>query len=133
MTDAPVDPSNPCGGCGARCCKGEVIWLMPERGDVLDNYTRMPGINPLTGRPGFFIPQTPVTKHCVYLGEDDRCTVYDHRPVVCRHFTCWEAYDLTPRPERRRRVRQGVGNPAIYERGKHVLIAMGRRPGNDDR
>jgi Fe-S-cluster containining protein len=25
---------------------------------------------------------------CVFLGEDDRCTVYDDRPMNCRRFQC---------------------------------------------
>lgn len=25
---------------------------------------------------------------CVFLGEDDRCTIYDDRPVNCRRFQC---------------------------------------------
>jgi Fe-S-cluster containining protein len=25
---------------------------------------------------------------CVHLGEDGRCTVYEHRPTVCRTYDC---------------------------------------------
>ena len=25
---------------------------------------------------------------CVFLGEDDRCTIYDDRPMNCRRFQC---------------------------------------------
>lgn len=127
MTDAPIDPKNPCGGCGARCCRGEAILLMPEAGDVVENYTRVYGTHPGTGRSGFFIPQTPETQRCVYLADDDRCSIYDHRPVLCRTFTCWEYVDHTPRAERRRRLKLGATNPDIEQRGHHVLVAMGRR------
>ena len=29
---------------------------------------------------------------CVFLGEDDRCTVYDDRPINCRRFQCVSGY-----------------------------------------
>lgn len=29
---------------------------------------------------------------CVFLGDDDRCTIYEDRPVNCRQFECIRAY-----------------------------------------
>ena len=29
---------------------------------------------------------------CVFLGGDDRCTIYDDRPVNCRRFQCVTGY-----------------------------------------
>jgi Fe-S-cluster containining protein len=29
---------------------------------------------------------------CIFLGEDDRCTIYGDRPVNCRRFECVRAY-----------------------------------------
>lgn len=29
---------------------------------------------------------------CVYLGEDDRCTIYESRPERCREFNCVNGY-----------------------------------------
>lgn len=29
---------------------------------------------------------------CVFLGEDDRCTIYEDRPVNCRRFQCVDAF-----------------------------------------
>jgi Fe-S-cluster containining protein len=31
---------------------------------------------------------------CIFLGEDDRCTVYEDRPVNCRRFECVKGYHL---------------------------------------
>lgn len=125
--DPPIDPANPCGGCKARCCKGEQIWLMPEYGDVVEDYTRLPGINPLTGREGYFVPQTPMSNRCVYLGEDDLCSIYEHRPAICRTFTCWSVAAEHPIAEQVKRVIAGTASAAVYNRGRRVLIAMGKR------
>lgn len=29
---------------------------------------------------------------CIFLGDNDRCTIYDDRPVNCRRFDCVRAY-----------------------------------------
>jgi Fe-S-cluster containining protein len=31
---------------------------------------------------------------CAFLGEDDRCTIYEDRPVNCRRFQCVSGYHL---------------------------------------
>ncbi len=49
---------------------------------------------------------------CIFLGEDDRCTIYDDRPMNCRRFQCVRSFhqngaDLTRHGEfllRNRRV-----------------------------
>jgi Fe-S-cluster containining protein len=31
---------------------------------------------------------------CAFLGEDDRCTIYEDRPVNCQRFQCVSGYHL---------------------------------------
>lgn len=45
---------------------------------------------------------------CVYLGDDNRCSIYDRRPQVCRNFNCkngWEIAMTCPPP--RQETQQG--------------------------
>lgn len=30
---------------------------------------------------------------CQFLGDDDRCTIYDDRPAACRQFECVDHFD----------------------------------------
>jgi Fe-S-cluster containining protein len=34
-----------------------------------------------------------VEGRCQFLGEDDRCTIYDDRPGACRAFQCVSAFN----------------------------------------
>jgi len=40
---------------------------------------------------------------CQFLGEDDRCTIYDDRPVSCRLFQCVSDFN-----------RDGAGKHGIF-------------------
>jgi Fe-S-cluster containining protein len=33
---------------------------------------------------------------CIYLDEDDRCSIYSWRPIVCRNFSCDKGFSLEP-------------------------------------
>lgn len=38
------------------------------------------------------LPYTP-TGRCHFLGDDDRCTIYEDRPSACRAFECTRHFD----------------------------------------
>jgi Fe-S-cluster containining protein len=49
---------------------------------------------------------------CIFLGDDDRCTIYEDRPANCRRFECTRAYHLGGRDV----TRHGIflqRNPAV--------------------
>ena len=47
---------------------------------------------------------------CQFLGDDDRCTIYDDRPRACRQFQCIESYNA-----------DGIGRHALFlQRNPHV-------------
>ncbi len=93
-----------CTGCG-NCCKDPLLPLTDEDLSVLSRHT---GRDPLdlvkfVGADDIDMDDEPegfallkqgrramVLKHarggCMYLGDDNRCTVYTHRPLGCRIF-----------------------------------------------
>ena len=54
---------------------------------------------------------------CTFLGDDDRCTIYDDRPTNCRRFQCVTGYHNSG---------STVGRHAPFlERNRHVLALLG--------
>lgn len=115
----------PCGGC-TLCCRDEVIYLFPERGDDWSKYQTRPMYNPLLGHQGIALQQRP-DGSCVYLGEGG-CTIWADRPIICRSYSCIDQYLRTPRAERRRRERADEGDghsKRIFNRGRELAIQTG--------
>ena len=51
-----------------------------------------------------------VNGRCQFLGEDDRCLIYEDRPQSCRAFQCVTSYN-----------QDGVGNHGVFlERNPQV-------------
>jgi Fe-S-cluster containining protein len=89
-----------CNGCTA-CCRGfQVIMLHPNEGDVPENYDPIklqqhPTLNGAPWPDGLLPDEWKeklILKHkengdCIYL-EENGCTIYDKRPVICRSFDC---------------------------------------------
>jgi len=79
--EAPADV--PCGGCTACCTSSQFVHIGPDETDTLAHIPAellfpaplLPKGNVLLGYDG--------RGHCPMLA-DDRCTIYEHRPVVCR-------------------------------------------------
>ena len=70
-------PPPPCADCQAACCtqQGSIaISLQPEELNSYehDNDQQI----------------TMVNGRCYYLNEDNRCSIYDKRPQICRSFNC---------------------------------------------
>lgn len=116
MSDPLADRDVPCGSCSL-CCRDQAVQLLPEQGDDWRQYKTVwaKGMN---GRPARFIPQ--VNGACVYL-VDDKCSIHDRRPKLCRMFDCRDQYRTTPRALRRSRVKQGLLDPKILARGRELL------------
>lgn len=85
----------PCDRCFAACCKqnGHDYAVLLE-GDELRKFaafsievkvhagSRIASERVLSYRSG----------RCVFLGPDDRCTIYDDRPAACRRFECLSGF-----------------------------------------
>jgi Fe-S-cluster containining protein len=105
----------PCNGCTA-CCRHALIVLIPEEGDLAAIYETQDVLSPLTGHPAKALLQTREGA-CIYLG-DGGCTIYDHRPVICKAFDCRRYFlDFHTREERRRAMRTGMADPAVIRAG----------------
>lgn len=106
----------PCNGCKA-CCGMDAVILREDYGDVLDNYVYEKKVIPGWG----LVPVLPkVDRHCYYLGPDG-CTIHDHAPAMCRVFDCRKFYQRFTRPERRRMVREGLADQAVFDAGRQRL------------
>lgn len=115
------DRQVPCGTC-TLCCRGEAIELRPERGDdpaKLGLENLRPGHSFIDGRPTHFVRQTE-DGACIFLGEAG-CTIHDRAPFLCRFYDCREAYLMTPRRERKRRVALGIADQKLYDRGRELV------------
>ena len=65
--------------CGARCCSFTVGL---SKQDVIEG--KLPWV---LERP-YELPRDPQTKRCICAGENGACTVYEHRPGLCRQYDC---------------------------------------------
>lgn len=70
----------PCDGCGARCCRLNRIELLPGVDDPAQYRT--------TASRGALVLERRADGACGYLGEDDRCTIHDRAPMMCRTYDC---------------------------------------------
>ena len=108
------DAVPPCESCVAPCCSAFVIFLTPEEyessflgehavkitPEMQEQFTGValaPSVvsvlaaknSPLTkGSPDIHMLEGAIGVTCPFLGEDKRCSIYEHRPWVCRTYTC---------------------------------------------
>jgi len=83
---------SPCHLCVAACCKqnGHAYAVLLE-GDERRKFGPF-AVDARVSDDGGIVAVEKVLPYrdgrCVFLGEDDRCLVYDDRPVNCRRFQC---------------------------------------------
>ena len=79
--------SPPCEQCQAYCCKqrGHDFAVLLEESEV-ERFD----LACLVKDQGWCLPY--VDGKCAYLGDDDRCTIYESRPKRCREFNCINGY-----------------------------------------
>lgn len=111
----------PCNGCTA-CCRNDAIVLLPEMGDDQAAYRTFPATNPITGRPCRMLAKKP-DGACVYLGRAG-CTIHGRAPAICREFDCRSFYRAFSRPERRRLVKDGHCDAAVFAAGRARLASL---------
>ena len=113
-----------CGSC-VECCKRTAVILMPDDAALLWAQAEWHPV----AHPFADLPRTPVLKHkpngdCVFLGPEG-CTVYGDRPKMCRVFSCVEYVkrigENMPRPARRRAIKTGDIDKAVWKAGQERL------------
>lgn len=85
LLDEHVDGNDNCSGCDAACCRGfPSVELTPQEYATLERFGAARLQFLLDGRHYLLIENG-----CEFL-IDGRCGIYDHRPDICRRFTCCE-------------------------------------------
>jgi hypothetical protein len=77
----------PCGGCTACCRSSQFVHVGPDEQDAR---AHIPGelLFPAPGLPdGHSVLGYDERGHCPML-VDDRCSIYEHRPLACRTYDC---------------------------------------------
>lgn len=94
-----------CGSCSA-CCRGFNVAITADEAERFD-HTR-DGDRLLLRRDRF--------GRCIYLGPNG-CTVYEHRPQICRDYDCRDPRRPAPSgmPARYQRVREELHQQALLE------------------
>ena len=109
----------PCGSCHL-CCRSDVIMLLPDEGDVIENYehdvVELPEGNGAIVKKG-------ADGNCIYLGPDG-CTIHDRAPLICRVFDCRRWFLSKSRNERRAMVKSGFADAAVFEAGRERLVSL---------
>jgi Fe-S-cluster containining protein len=83
---------SPCDLCTAACCRqnGHDYAVLLEGERERRKFAAF-AVDVPVGRGGFTSVERVLPYHagrCRFLGEDERCTIYDDRPANCRRFQC---------------------------------------------
>lgn len=94
-------PDPPCDQCDGACCKrGDTgheyaVLLEPGEQTKFTLAVQKPERNFMGDKTKMWV--IPYRKGvCVYLGSDNRCTVHDDKPALCKAFNClasWKAWE----------------------------------------
>ncbi len=77
-----------CTGCLAPCCR-ELTIVEVARSEVHECMV-FDAVPPDGADPAYavYLLGRREDGACVHLGDDNRCTIYEHRPSACRDFDC---------------------------------------------
>jgi hypothetical protein len=107
-----------CGTCVA-CCK-QAVMLMGDEDHTQYEVHTVHGANLVDGTSPTHWLKRQDNGDCFYL-VDDKCSIYDRRPRICKAFSCvgWVKKIMRdhPRPERRRMMKAGQLDPEIWAAG----------------
>ena len=85
LSDRPVDGDESCRGCEADCCRGfPSVKLTAEEYSTLERLGAVRLLFLLNGEHYLLIEHG-----CEFL-DQNRCSIYNQRPEICRRFTCRE-------------------------------------------
>lgn len=88
---------SPCDRCDAACCKQSAwSYAVLLQGDDerrrFRPWSMMTMLNDADGETKSVSVIGYRDGRCPFLGGDDRCTIYDDRPLSCRQFECTRRY-----------------------------------------
>ena len=75
--------SEVCEACGARCCTIQLPMPFTDDRKIEWFNTVVEEIDGIEALPNGLYAYT-----CGYLGEDNKCTIYETRPQMCRDYKC---------------------------------------------
>ena len=83
---------SPCDLCTAACCKqnGHAYAVLLEGEQERRRFAAFAADVPVE-QGGYVLTERVLpyrTGRCAFLGADDRCTIYEDRPINCRRFQC---------------------------------------------
>ena len=86
-TKVPKPVKVNCTGCAGECCKSSRLYLTPE--DDVALYDAVPQLHhsPFGQFPAWVLRRKP-DGSCINLQEGGGCAIYDHRPAMCRAYSC---------------------------------------------
>jgi Fe-S-cluster containining protein len=87
---------SPCHLCTAACCKQNGhAYAALLRGDEVRRFAPFAIDVPIQGDAGVIFERVLPYRdgRCQFLGDDDRCTIYEDRPMSCRLFQCVEQFN----------------------------------------
>lgn len=85
-----------CNGCNA-CCHKQIVALMPEDDANLEHYDYREIVD---GGEILRVLRNNPDGSCVHLSADG-CSIYEHRPAICREYDCRKQFMIMSRTERR--------------------------------
>ena len=89
---------SPCDLCTAACCRqnGHEFAVLLEGEGERRRFAAFAEDVPVEHEGGITLERVIPYRdgRCVFLGTDDRCTIYDDRPGNCRRFQCVTGYHL---------------------------------------
>lgn len=110
--------ASPCGQCDAACCRRTVSeYAVLLQGDAERRRFAAWSISLAIHDAGTLRHERVIPYRdtiCPFLGEDDRCTIYEDRPQACREFECTRHFD----------PRRGHG---YFLRGNQRVVELLRR------
>ena len=77
----------PCNGCTACCTSSQFVHIGPDETDALAHIPSELLVPAPRLPPGHMLLGDDERGHCPML-IDDRCSIYEHRPVTCRTYDC---------------------------------------------
>jgi Fe-S-cluster containining protein len=87
---------SPCHLCTAACCKQNGhAYAALLRGDEIRRFAPFAIDVPIQTDSGTIFERVLPYRdgRCQFLGDDDRCTIYQDRPMSCRLFQCVEQFN----------------------------------------
>jgi Fe-S-cluster containining protein len=101
-----VQTNTPCRRGCAHCCHIPVVIHEHEAGLIGDEIGRMPERPKKYWRRGDLQKfETSYSNPCAFLGDENECTIYEHRPIACRKHISMAADDALCRLDE---IRDGV-------------------------